>query len=61
MREQLGAWLASYPQTMGAAPLLSLIAAGLLISYQDSMIGTDHRLMAEARMRARAVARNRAR
>jgi uncharacterized membrane protein YphA (DoxX/SURF4 family) len=32
MREQLGAWLASYPQTMGAAPLLSLIAAGLLIS-----------------------------
>ena len=29
--------------------------------YQDSMIGTDHRLVAEARMRARAVARNRAR
>ena len=27
-------------------------------SYQDSMIGTDHRLMAEARMRARAVARS---
>ena len=26
--------------------------------YQDSMIGTDHRLVAEARMRARAVARN---
>ena len=26
--------------------------------YQDSMIGTDHRLMAEARMRARAVARS---
>ena len=29
--------------------------------YQDAMIGTDHRLMAEARMRARAVARSRAR
>ena len=26
--------------------------------YQDAMIGTDHRLMAEARMRARAVARS---
>ncbi|MGC9959687.1 MAG: NAD(P)/FAD-dependent oxidoreductase [Roseiarcus sp.] len=32
MREQLGPWLASYPQTMGAVPLVSLIAAGLLIS-----------------------------
>ena len=33
MREQLGPWLARYPQTMGAAvPLVSLIAAGLLIS-----------------------------
>jgi NADH dehydrogenase FAD-containing subunit len=32
MRGQLGAWLANYPQTMGAAPLPSLIAAGLLIS-----------------------------
>jgi uncharacterized membrane protein YphA (DoxX/SURF4 family) len=32
MRTQLGAWLASYPQTMGAAPFLSLIVAGLLIS-----------------------------
>src|SRR5271168_4073621 len=32
MREQLGAWLANYPQTMGAAPLQSLIAAGLLVS-----------------------------
>ena len=30
--KQLGPWLASYPQTMGAAPLISLIAAGLLIS-----------------------------
>jgi hypothetical protein len=29
--------------------------------YQDSTIGTDHRFAAEARMRARAVARNRAR
>ncbi len=28
---------------------------------KNSMIGTDHRLMAEARMRARAVARVRAR
>ena len=32
MRKQLGAWLASYPRTIGAAPLISLIAAGLLIS-----------------------------
>ena len=33
MREQLGPWLARYPQTVGAAvPLVSLIAAGLLIS-----------------------------
>ena len=32
MREQLGAWLASYPQTMGAAPFVSLIVAGPLIS-----------------------------
>ena len=32
MREQLGPWLASYPQIMGVAPLASLIAAGLLIS-----------------------------
>ena len=32
--------------------------AGALVLYQDSMIGTDHRLIAEARMRARAVARN---
>ena len=32
MREQLGAWLASYPQTISAAPFVSLIAAGLLIS-----------------------------
>src|SRR5271168_2475849 len=32
MREQLGPWLASYPQTMDAAPFVSLIAAGLLIS-----------------------------
>ena len=35
--------------------------SGLRNLYQDSMIGTDHRLIAEARMRARAVARNRAR
>ena len=32
MREQLGAWLASYPQSIDAAPFVSLIAAGLLIS-----------------------------
>ena len=32
MRKQLGPWLASYPPTIGAAPLISLIAAGLLIS-----------------------------
>ena len=32
MREQLGAWLASYPKTISAAPFVSLIAAGLLIS-----------------------------
>ena len=32
MREQLGPWLASYPQTISAAPFVSLIAAGLLIS-----------------------------
>jgi NADH dehydrogenase FAD-containing subunit len=32
MRAQLGAWLASYPQTMGAAPFVSLIVAGPLIS-----------------------------
>jgi len=32
IRERLGPWLASYPQTMGAAPFVSLIAAGLLIS-----------------------------
>ena len=37
------------------AGLEASVAADL---YQDSMIGTDHRLMAEARMRARAVARN---
>ena len=40
------------------AGLEASVAADL---YQGSMIGTDHRLMAEARMRARAVARNRAR
>jgi putative oxidoreductase len=32
MRKQLGPWLASYPPTIGAASLMSLIAAGLLIS-----------------------------
>jgi uncharacterized membrane protein YphA (DoxX/SURF4 family) len=32
MCKQLGPWLASYPPTIGAAPLISLIAAGLLIS-----------------------------
>src|SRR5271168_3318655 len=32
IRERLGPWLASYPQTMDAAPFVSLIAAGLLIS-----------------------------
>src|SRR5271163_3061806 len=32
MLDRLGAWLASYLRTMGAAPLLSLIVTGLLIS-----------------------------
>ncbi len=32
MRERLGPWLASYPQMIVGAPLLSLVAAGLLIS-----------------------------
>ena len=32
MREQLAPWLASYPQTIGEPPFVSLIAAGLLIS-----------------------------
>jgi NADH dehydrogenase/putative oxidoreductase len=32
MLDRLGVWLASYLRTMGAAPLLSLIVAGLLIS-----------------------------
>ena len=36
-------------------------AVGNLGLYEDSMIGTDHRLVAEARLRARAVARSRAR
>src|SRR6202453_4107559 len=32
MREQLAPWLASYPQTIGEPPFVSLIAAGVLVS-----------------------------